>query len=156
MNVTQLKPSQLFKLDSTVPLSHNENGLHSVARHPALAMTNFPEKGRGIVATSALAKGTILEIAPVIRLTKEETEIIKQTQLDTLVFDWPETVDGKEYDSAILLGITMLLNHAEQPNAEFDLDYSAQTMILTTIRAINPGEEITIDYGCDLWFDVKE
>jgi uncharacterized protein len=39
------------------------------------------------------------------------------------------------------------LNHAAKPNAEFRLDR------LFALRTIQPGEEITCDYGEDYWGD---
>jgi SET domain-containing protein len=41
------------------------------------------------------------------------------------------------------------------------MDYDTQTMFIKTVRAIKPGEELTINYNGDwnnkkkVWFDVK-
>ena len=130
----------------------NDTKARSCLRHSDLAIIETAEKGRGIIATKFIAKDTLLEISPVIRLTKMETDIVAKTQLDTYVFDWQEP----PYDSAILLGVVFLVNHCSKPNAKFERDFVAKTMSLISISDINSMEEITINYNCDLWFEVRE
>jgi SET domain-containing protein len=134
------------------PVNTGFNAINYCPRYPNLAVVDIPEKGRGVIATDFIPSGTLLEVAPVIRITKKETDIIAKTVLDTYVFDWQE----EPYDSAILLGIVFLVNHSGKPNAKFERDFEAQTMRLNAIKDINKMEEITIDYNCELWFEVAE
>jgi hypothetical protein len=49
------------------------------------------------------------------------------------------------------------LNHSCTPNANFFevSNTNSRTIVATTICDIEPGEEITVDYGDDLWFDCQ-
>jgi SET domain-containing protein len=55
--------------------------------------------------------------------------------------------------AAIALGLTSLLNHSYEPNAEFVRHIDALELEIRALRHIRTGEEITIDYQMDLWFD---
>ena len=39
------------------------------------------------------------------------------------------------------------------PCARVDRNLARHTLDLVAITDIGPGEEITIDYGCELWFE---
>jgi SET domain-containing protein len=55
--------------------------------------------------------------------------------------------------AAIALGLSSLLNHSYKPNATFLRHIDALELELISIRRIAAGEEVTIDYQMDLWFD---
>jgi SET domain-containing protein len=136
------------KYDGAIKFNKNT---YTAPRHPDLAVVDTPKKGRGVIAIQFIPSETLLEVAPVIRLTKVETSFLAQTILDTYVFDWQEP----PYDSAVLLGVIFLVNHSAHPNAKFERDFHTQTMHLIAIKDIEAGEEVTINYNCDLWFEVK-
>jgi SET domain-containing protein len=63
-------------------------------------------------------------------------------------------------DCAIALGYGSLYNHAYGANANFVLDIEHKTIDIIAVNAIEPSEEITINYHGDpwdkspLWFDM--
>jgi SET domain-containing protein len=111
-----------------------------------------PRKGRGLFARAAIAAGTIIEAAPVVVLSPAECQAIDQTALGHYYFHWEGDFDGGT--GALPLGYVALCNHAARPNAEVRRNYAAVTLELIAKRAIAAGQEITIDYGCPLWFEV--
>ncbi|MEM6395943.1 MAG: SET domain-containing protein [Bacteroidota bacterium] len=113
---------------------------------PPLYPNSSPISGRGVFTAEALPKGSAIEIAPVIVLSKEDKEAIHQTHLHDYYFDW-----GKDGRAAIALGFGSLYNHSPDPNADYYMDFEAQTINFFTRRDIAAGEEITIDYGNKLW-----
>jgi len=54
------------------------------------------------------------------------------------------------------LGLLSLCNHSSRPNARVDRNYARLTLDLVANAPIRPGDEVTIDYGCTLWFELRE
>ena len=106
--------------------------------------------GRGVFTSRAVEKASIVELAPALVLSAEDREIIHQTRLHDYYFLW-----GGE-GAAIALGYGSLYNHSAAPNVEYELDYDFDQIRFTTLRAVEPGEELLIDYlaggGEELWF----
>ncbi len=135
-------------------------------RCPDIGIVNVQGKGRGVVATALIPAGTVLEVSPVLRLTRQESKVIEPTIIDKYIFRWIdepalEHPDGEDpgvslYNCAVSFGIMSIFNHSEEPNALRELDISNQLIKMTALRDIYPDEEITHDYGCQLWFEVKE
>ena len=70
-------------------------------------------------------------------------------------FHWDGDPNG-EGRGALALGLLTLCNHAQPPNARVDRNYDRHTLDLVALATIEPGEEVTIDYGCTLWFAVRD
>lgn len=119
-------------------------------RHPALHVADFGEKGRGLIATGAIAAGEILDVAPVIPMRPEDA-----AARGTILYDYPFLWDDPPFAEAIALGAISMANHAPEPNARFETDIAARLVRLHALRDIAAGEEVTIDYGIPLWFDEK-
>jgi hypothetical protein len=117
-------------------------------RHAALRVADFAGKGRGLVAGGPLREGELLEAAPVLPLRREELDP-QRRGIFSYPFDWPDP----PYAEAIALGMISLLNHSEQPNADFEIDIPNRVIRLFAARDIETGEEVTIDYGIPLWFE---
>ena len=118
------------------------------------AIRKFPGKGRGLVATRAFAQGELIATCPTFELSPEEVRRIDETSFHNHHFSHPELDDA----GLIALGPLTLTNHAPEPNAGWDYrdDPDAGWLIdLTAKRQIEPGEEITIDYNCELWFEYR-
>jgi len=58
--------------------------------------------------------------------------------------------------AAIALGFTSLLNHSCAPNCVFVRHIDDLVLDLVAARAIEAGEELTIDYQMTLWFAPSE
>ena len=61
------------------------------------------------------------------------------------VFLWPGTPDEQPM-YALPTGLGMLFNHSPAANADFEPDPASLTILFRSIRPIERGEEILIDY----------
>ena len=81
--------------------------------------------------------------------------IIHQTDLHDYYFLWGED----EKQCAIALGFGSLYNHAYDANAEYILDLDDNTIDFYSVKDIEPGTEITVNYNgwpddpAPVWFD---
>jgi len=121
-------------------------------RSAEIAVRRIAGKGRGLFALAPFAAGDVLEVSSAIALGKVDADAIARTVLDDYNFAHPGDPDG----CLIVLGHATLCNHSDDPNAETvsrrdpDIGWIVE---LRAIRRIEPGEEITRRYACDLWFD---
>lgn len=106
-------------------------------------------KGRGLVASWSILKGTILENAPVLIVPESEMKFLKKTSVINYSFLW-----NKSGANALVLSQSSLLNHSDEPNIDYTINRRDKTISFKAIRDIQKGEELTIDYG-ETWFDVK-
>ncbi|KAF5338980.1 hypothetical protein D9611_008777 [Ephemerocybe angulata] len=110
-----------------------------------------PGRGRGLYAERFIPRGTLLEISPVLLFEKEEYENHgKYTVLDHYTFVWP----GNRM--ALALGLGSLFNHFDPPNVSFSLDPATDSIRYTTVQDVQPGDELCIFYGHNLWFTPSE
>jgi uncharacterized protein len=106
--------------------------------------------GRGVFAARPFAADEVIEECPVLLVP---AGAIVALGLDGYCFEWDDD------HCAIALGYGSLYNHAWDPNARYDHDHDADVVRYTALRAIEAGEEITINYSgdpdgrLDLWFD---
>lgn len=110
-------------------------------------------KGRGVICTSPIKKGELVEFAPVIPMPKRD--IIPDSVPDHYVLCW--NADTPEEMYCLVGGMVMMYNHsAKHANVTLDEDKPHMAVRVTALRDIEPGEEILWNYDCDLWFDPKE
>lgn len=109
----------------------------------SVAIAKFPGKGRGVVAVKSFAVGDTIERAPVIVIPREEAPLIRDTRLAHYYFEWGD--DCRQ--AAIALGFGSLYNHSYTPNARYEYCESEECLAFIALRAIQPGEEITINYN---------
>jgi SET domain-containing protein len=111
--------------------------------------------GKGVFAARDIEPDEVIEVCPVLLFPKEELPYIRQTVLDDYYFDWGEK--GEWY--ALCLGYGSLYNHSYDPNAEYGMDFEAQTIDFYCIKPIQAGDEIFINYNGDVdnrervWFE---
>ena len=117
-----------------------------------IAYQNIPGKGRGVIATAAIAAGELVERSPVLPLALKDSEC---PGLNDYAFAWGEDVPGFESgkECAIGLGYLGLYNHAKPSNVRLERHYVDNEMSIHALRDIAAGEELTIDYDVPLWFD---
>ena len=108
------------------------------------------EKGRGVFTNSDLKKNTIIEVAPVIVMSKQDRLHIDQTLLHDYIFEWGD----KQNQCCMALGYVPLYNHSYRSNCEYEMNYKMQIITVKTIRAIKEGEELFINYNGD-WNNAK-
>ena len=122
---------------------------------PILTIAPSPNRGRGVFATEAIQMNTTIEIAPVIVLTKEHRNIVEQTLLYDYIFEWGE--DHKS--AAVALGYVSIYNHSIHPNCVYEMDYENDRISIITIKDIQVGEELFINYNAEVdqespvWFE---
>jgi SET domain-containing protein len=118
-------------------------------RKPGLYIADAGKKGKGVFTKKAIPANTIIETAPVIILDANDRKNVEETKLFYYIFEWGEdTTQG-----AVALGYVSMYNHASPSNCEYEMDYEAETMSIRTMRHIEAGEELTINYsaGWDDW-----
>lgn len=97
-------------------------------------------KGRGVVATTTIETGELIECCPVI-LFHLEKEILSLSGLGYFYYEWDDDFE------AIVLGYGSLYNHSFEPNTQFVRDYIRHIMNFIAVKPIAAGEEITINYN---------
>jgi uncharacterized protein len=114
-------------------------------------------KGRGVFTSENIEAGIVLEVSPVIVMTKKERLLLDQTLLHDYIFEWG---DNKN-QCCFALGYVSVYNHSYQSNCEYEMDYVEEQISIKAIRFIKAGEELYINYNGDwddkkpIWFDVK-
>jgi len=114
-------------------------------------------KGRGVFTREAIKANTVIEESPVIVMSAEDRVNIDKTLLHDYIFAWGEKKDK----CCMALGFVPLYNHSYTSNCEFFMDFEEETIQIKTVRKINPGEELTINYNGDwndkkpIWFDAS-
>jgi hypothetical protein len=98
--------------------------------------------GRGVFATRDFAKGEAVESCPTLELPGDTVT----GRLGDYVFGSAENED----DVILLLGYGMLYNHSSEANCEYVQD-GPQVITFLTLRDVEAGEELTIDYGEEWW-----
>jgi len=125
------------------------------AAHDGLEIRHDPGKGRGLFALTRIAADTLIEAAPAIVVPAEECALLDRTILHDYYFHWDGDPDG-DGRGALALGVLALCNHSARPCARVRRNFARTTLDLIALRPIAPGEEITIDYNCPLWFEPRE
>jgi len=126
-------------------------------RYPSLYIGQSLEKGRGIFTSEAIPADTIIEWSPVITMTATERVLLDQTRLHDYIFEWGEDASL----CAMALGWIPIFNHAVPANCEYFMDFEEETMFIKTVRMIDPGEELFVNYKGDfdnteaVWFQAK-
>jgi SET domain-containing protein len=133
--------------------------------------------GRGVFSNAALPAGTVVEVSPMLLITREEGD--RDDLFGRYIFEWDVDADPTAY--ALALGWGSLFNHSGDPSCGYtraDDDETlaaslavgapggvaacapgmAPALIFTTVRPVAAGEELTIDYSGvgeeDMWFGV--
>ncbi len=110
-------------------------------------------KGRGVFALDNIAKGTLIETAPVIIIAAKDVPDDGGAP-DGYLLDWNPEEEGAEH--CMPLGYIMLYNHSRNPTLYLENDSEDMTITSFALRDIKKGEELTWDYACDIWFDENE
>ena len=121
---------------------------------PYLFVDETPGMGRGVFTTEPIFAGTIIEISPVIVMSKDDKVYLNKTLLHDYIFDWGINKDK----CCMALGLIPIYNHCYTSNCEYFMDYEADTIMIKTVCEVEEGEELTINYNGDfddmteLWF----
>lgn len=114
-----------------------------------------PGKGRGVFAARDIARGELIERAPVLVLPPSDADAVDDTMLQPYLYEWGS--DGES--RGLPLGYGAVYNHSLEPNAWVEMDYDRAEMSVIALRDIGQGEEILVNYNGEPedrgpgWFD---
>lgn len=136
-------------------------------------------KGRGVYTSKAMARGDLLDVSPVLLLSKEEYAKpagVNETVLRDYVFSW-----DRQGCMAVALGLGRftsqreafckrtprlmapshlltgsMFNHSKFPNVLYKTDKSLKVTRYYLARNVAPNEELTIYYGPHVKFNEGE
>lgn len=124
---------------------------------PYLYIEKTAERGRGVFTRERIPTGVVIEVSPVIVMSGEDRPYLDKTLLHDYIFEW-----GKLKDKCCMaLGLIPIYNHSYKSNCEYFMDFEEDSIFVKTVRVIEKGEELTINYNGDwndgkkIWFDVK-
>lgn len=124
---------------------------------PSLFIARTPQMGWGVFTSENIEAVTIVEVAPVIIMSREERKLLDQTRLHDYIFEWGE----QKKQCCMALGYISLYNHSFLSNCEYEMDFEREQIIIKTVHFIKAGEELYINYNGDwndnkpVWFDAK-
>lgn len=127
-----------------------------LVRTERLFVGSSPIHGDGVFAARPIDPGALVECCPVVVCPPHQEALLEETELRGLYFTWEDDA------IAVALGFGSLYNHSWQPNAWYEPDHPAKVVRFFAVRAIDEGEEVTINYTGDpdgrgdLWFDVAD
>ena len=125
---------------------------------PCLFIAPTPQRGRGVFTSEALEAGQLIECSPVIVMSHQERDLLDKTLLHDYIFEW----DPQHRQCCMALGYVPLYNHGCPSNCEYEMDYEAGLISIRTVRSVQQGEELLINYNGDydnsasLWFASQE
>ncbi len=123
---------------------------------PCLDIKETKKKGRGIFTSEKILADTIVEIAAVIVMPLKDRIHLDKTLLHDYIFEWGNAKDK----CAMALGMIPIYNHSYKSNCDYYMDFDAHLIMIKTVRNIEAGEELCINYNGDwdnekkLWFEV--
>jgi uncharacterized protein len=116
----------------------------------SLYIADSPDRGRGVFTSAGIRPGTVIEISPVIVMNDRERALLDQTRLHDYIFLWGKN----DSECCVALGYVSVYNHDYRSNAEYEMDFTAATIRIRTVREIKKEEEIFINYN-GTWNDAK-
>ena len=112
------------------------------------------KKGRGVFALELIAKGRVVERAPVLVFPSAEWDAhARHTLLSHYCFRWPPRSapePGEDVDKgafALALGFGSLFNHSARPNVGWVRRASDGVIEFVALDDIEVGRELLISYG---------
>lgn len=124
---------------------------------PSLFIENTGDKGRGVFTSQDLPADTVIEVSPVIVMSREDRVHLDKTLLHDYIFEW-----GKDSRQCVMaLGYVAVYNHSYRSNCEYEMDYERREISIKTVRYVKAGEELFINYNGNwnedkkVWFESK-
>ena len=119
--------------------------------------SNTKKMGRGVFTKGRLKAGTLIELAPVVVMSRDDRRHLDLTLLHDYIFEW----GGIKDQCAMALGLVPLYNHSYQANCEYEMYYAKEVIAVKTVVNIRAGAELFINYNGDwnnkqpVWFDAN-
>ena len=124
---------------------------------PFLYIATIAGKGRGMFTSKRISANALIEASPVLVMKKSDREFIDKTLLHDYIFEW----GIKKDKCCIALGYLSIYNHSYKSNCEYFMNFEEEIIEIKTVRMIEKGEELTINYNGDwndgkkIWFEAK-
>jgi hypothetical protein len=96
-------------------------------------------------------------VSPVIVMSQKDRDLLDRTLLHDYIFEWGDS----SAQCCMALGYLPLYNHSYNSNCEYEMEYKDGLMRVKTVRKIEKGEELFINYNgtfnnsAPLWFDAE-
>ena len=125
--------------------------------HSCIYIGSSQDRGKGVFAAEKIPVGILVEVSPVVVMSQEERALLDQTRLHDYIFEW----GADRNQCCMALGYIAVYNHAYSSNCEYEMDYEQGLIRVKTVRDIEAGEELFVNYNGDwnnqkpVWFDVK-
>ncbi len=122
---------------------------------PSLVVAPSSIHGRGVFTTTPLAENCVIEISPVIVMSAADRLQLDKTLLHDYIFEWGQD----RLSCCMALGYVPIYNHGCPSNCEYEMDFDQALIRIKTVRAIEVGEELLINYHGDaanaelVWFN---
>jgi SET domain-containing protein len=122
---------------------------------PFLFIAPTPAMGLGVFTGVLVEAGTVIEIAPVIVMQAADRQKLDETLLHDYIFEW----DEQKKECCMALGYVPVYNHSYTSNCEYEMDFDARIITIRTVKQVQAGEELFINYNGDwndpkpVWFD---
>ena len=110
---------------------------------PFLFIAPSSGRGRGVFTAAAIDANTVIEIAPVIVMSAADRVLLDQTALHDYIFEW----GAEQQQVCMALGYVPVYNHAASANCEYLMDYLNDQIQIHTVRQVEAGEELFINYN---------
>jgi uncharacterized protein len=111
-----------------------------------IKIINIEGKGRGVVATSKIFSGEIIEVCPLLILSDIDAGHVT-SESNYLKFYALELVGINK--QVLHLGYGLMYNHSLNPNSEIQYQPGDDFLVFRALVDIEPGQEITYDYQFD-------
>lgn len=118
----------------------NQTASNTFVRTDKITVGFSKGKGRGVFATRRIYADEVIEKAPVLLVPRADVETLAGTFLANYMFH-----SDNNRHVVIGLGLTSMLNHDDNANAEFFI--TGETITIKAKRSIPTGAEVTINYG---------
>jgi len=125
---------------------------------PYLFFDKTDSMGRGVYTAETIAPDTVVEVSPVIVMSADDRTHLDKTALHDYIFEWGALKDK----CCMALGLVPIYNHSYSSNCEYFMNYDEDVILVKTVRLIEKGEELTINYNGDwddkskIWFEAEE
>ena len=124
---------------------------------PYLYIERIGNKGRAMFTNQRIAANILIESSPVLVMKKDDREFLDKTLLHDYIFEW----GIKKDKCCIAMGYLSMYNHSYKSNCEYFMNFEEEIIEIKTVRVIEKGEELTINYNGDwnnrkkVWFNVQ-
>ena len=125
---------------------------------PYLFVDKTDSMGRGVYTAETIAPDTVVEVSPVIVMSADDRTHLDKTALHDYIFEGGALKDK----CCMALGLVPIYNHSYSSNCEYFMNYDEDVILVKTVRLIEKGEELTINYNGDwddkskIWFEAEE